>query len=171
MNGAFRQKEGQAHEAPETTSRPFSVNRRGFVVSEGAGCIILATEDFTRAHGLSAKIEMAGFGMTSDAGHFVAPNLPTVQRCMELAITSAGLEPQNVDAVNAHATSTKVGDKVEADALANVFGERFRRHPPISRNWATPWVHHQPWKRFWLSRECSGTRCCPRSTIHLIRPF
>jgi 3-oxoacyl-[acyl-carrier-protein] synthase II len=131
MNGAYRPKEGQAHEEPETTSRPFSVNRRGFVVSEGAGCIILATEDFTRAHGLSAKIEMAGFGMTSDAGHFVAPNLPTVQRCMELAITSAGLEPQNVDAVNAHATSTKVGDKVEADALANVFGEKI---PPTSAN-------------------------------------
>jgi 3-oxoacyl-[acyl-carrier-protein] synthase II len=131
MNGAYRPKEGQAHEAPETTSRPFSLNRRGFVVSEGAGCIILATDAFARAHGLSTKIEMAGFGMTSDASHFVAPNLATVQRCMELAIAAACLQPQNIDAVNAHATSTRIGDKVEADALANIFGKKI---PPTSAN-------------------------------------
>jgi len=131
MNGAYRPKEGQAEEAPEKTSRPFSANRRGFVVSEGAGCIILATDAFARAHGLSAKIEMAGSAMTSDASHFVAPNLSTVQRCIELTIASAGLQPQDIAAVNAHATSTKIGDKVEADALANVFGKKI---PPVSAN-------------------------------------
>ncbi len=62
------------------------------MVSEGAGCIILATDEFTRAHGLEAKIEMAGSAMTSDASHFVAPNLATVQRCIELAIAGAGLK-------------------------------------------------------------------------------
>ncbi len=131
MNGAYRPKEGQTEEAPEKTSRPFSVNRRGFVVSEGAGCIILATDAFARAHGLSAKIEMAGSAMTSDASHFVAPNLSTVQRCIDLTISSAGLQPQDIAAVNAHATSTKIGDKVEADALANVFGKKV---PPVSAN-------------------------------------
>jgi 3-oxoacyl-[acyl-carrier-protein] synthase II len=131
MNGAYRPKEGQPEEPPEKTSRPFSVNRRGFVVSEGAGCIILATDEFARAHGLDAKIEMAGSAMTSDASHFVAPNLPTVQRCIELSIASAGLKPEDVDAVNAHATSTKIGDKVEADALVNVFGSK---PPPTSAN-------------------------------------
>jgi len=131
MNGAYRPKEGQPEESPEKTSRPFSVNRRGFVVSEGAGCIIMATEAFARAHGLSAKIELAGSAMTSDASHFVAPNLLTVQRCIELALSSACLQPQDIDAVNAHATSTKIGDKVEADALYNIFGNHV---PPTSAN-------------------------------------
>lgn len=131
MNGAYRPKEGQPHDPPAQTSRPFSENRRGFVVSEGAGAIILASETFARAHGLSAKMEMAGSAMTSDASHFVAPNLATVQRCVELTLACAGLKPQDVDAVNAHATSTKIGDKVEADALSNIFGKEI---PPVSAN-------------------------------------
>ena len=131
MNGAYRPKEGQPHDPPEKTSRPFSINRRGFVVSEGAGCIILASENFARAHGLRAKIALAGSAMTSDASHFVAPNLPTVQKCMELALTSAGVAPRDIDAVNAHGTSTKIGDKVEADALVRIFGPKA---PPASAN-------------------------------------
>ncbi len=131
MNGAYRPKEGQREEPPEKTSRPFSIHRRGFVVSEGAGCIILATEEFAKAHGLRPKIEMAGWSMTSDAGHFVSPKLETVQRCIGEAIAHAGLRPGDIDAINAHATSTKVGDKVEADALSNIFGKTV---PPASAN-------------------------------------
>jgi 3-oxoacyl-[acyl-carrier-protein] synthase II len=131
MNGAYRPKEGQPEELPEKTSRPFSINRRGFVVSEGAGCIILATEEFAKAHGLKPKIEMAGWSMTSDASHFVSPKLETVQRCIEETIANAGLRPDDIDAINAHATSTKVGDKVEADALHNIFGNKV---PPVSAN-------------------------------------
>jgi 3-oxoacyl-[acyl-carrier-protein] synthase II len=131
MNGAYRPKEGQPEEPPEKTSRPFSINRRGFVVSEGAGCIILATEEFAKAHGLKPKIEMAGWSMTSDASHFVSPKLETVQRCIEETIANAGLRPNDIDAINAHATSTKVGDKVEADALSNIFGNKV---PPVSAN-------------------------------------
>lgn len=131
MNGAYRPKEGKTEEPPEKTSRPFSVNRRGFVVSEGAGCIILATDEFAKVHGLKSNMEMAGWAMTSDASHFVAPNLATVQRCIEESIINAGLKATDVNAVNAHATSTKVGDKVEADALRNIFG---RTIPPVSAN-------------------------------------
>jgi 3-oxoacyl-[acyl-carrier-protein] synthase II len=131
MNGAYRPKEGQPKEEPEKTSRPFSVNRRGFVVSEGAGCIILATDDFARAHGLVPKIELAGWAMTSDASHFVSPKLETVQRCIKESIAQAKLKPADIDAVNAHATSTKIGDKVEADALVNIFGKSV---PPVSAN-------------------------------------
>ncbi len=131
MNGAYRPKEGQPPERPEKTSRPFSINRRGFVVSEGAGCIILATDEFVKTHGLKSNIEMAGWSMTSDASHFVSPNLATVQRCMEETIAHAGLKPEDVDAINAHATSTKIGDKIEADALKNIFGDRM---PPVSAN-------------------------------------
>ena len=131
MNGAYRPKEGQPEEPPEKTSRPFSIHRRGFVVSEGAGCIILATDEFAKAHGLKPEIEMAGWAMTSDAGHFVSPRLETVQRCIEETIAHAGLRPEDIDAINAHATSTKVGDKVEADALSNIFGKNV---PPVSAN-------------------------------------
>ena len=131
MNGAYRPKEGQPDEPPQKTSRPFSANRRGFVVSEGAGCIILASAEFAAAHGLQPSFELAGWAMTSDASHFVSPNLTTVQRCMEETITHAGLQPEDIDAVNAHATSTKVGDKVEADALHNIFGSNV---PPVSAN-------------------------------------
>jgi len=131
MNGAYRPKEGEPEEPPEKTSRPFSVHRRGFVVSEGAACIILATEEFAKAHGLKPEIGMAGWSMTSDAGHFVSPRLETVQRCMEEAIAHAGLQPEDIDAVNAHATSTKVGDKIEADALSHIFGKNV---PPVSAN-------------------------------------
>ena len=131
MNGCFRPKEGQPPEAPEKASRPFSHNRRGFVVSEGAGCVILAGREFARAHGLKASFEMAGWAMTSDAYHFVAPNLATVTRCIAESIADAGLKPGDIDAVNAHATSTKVGDKVESDALTAIFGNRI---PPVTAN-------------------------------------
>jgi 3-oxoacyl-[acyl-carrier-protein] synthase II len=131
MNGTYKAKEGQTEEPPEQASRPFSVNRRGFVVSEGAGCIILATREFARAHGLFPKIELQGWAMTSDAHHFVAPNLDTVRRCIAASIIHAGLQPKDIAAVNAHGTSTRIGDRVEGDALRGVFG---RRIPPVSAN-------------------------------------
>lgn len=131
MNGAYRPKEGQDWELPDKISRPFSINRRGFVVSEGAGCIILATADFAKAHGLKPQIEIAGSAMTSDASHSVSPNLTTVQRCIAGSLADAGVQPSNIAAINAHGTSTKVGDKVEADALGNIFGKKV---PPVSAN-------------------------------------
>jgi 3-oxoacyl-[acyl-carrier-protein] synthase II len=131
MNGAYQPKPGQAALPPEQASRPFSIDRRGFVISEGAGCLILATEDFARAQGLPRQIALAGWSMTSDATHFVAPNLATVTRCIAEAVADAGLQPVDVDAVNAHGTSTRIGDKVEAEALAQVFGDH---PPPVSAN-------------------------------------
>ena len=74
---------------------------------------------------------LAGWSMTSDAQHFVAPNLATVTRCIAEAIADAGLQPVDVDAVNAHGTSTRIGDTVEAQALAQIFGHR---PPPVSAN-------------------------------------
>ena len=90
MNGAFSPREGQPPEPPQRASRPFSVDRRGFVVSEGAGCIILASQDFAKAHGLRHDIELAGWSMTSDAHHFVAPNFETVRRAVSESIENAG---------------------------------------------------------------------------------
>jgi len=131
MNGAYRPKEDQPEEAPEAASRPFSLNRRGFVVSEGAGCVIIAGRDFAAAHGLTSFLEMAGWAMTSDAHHFVAPNLQTVRRCISESLADAGLPASEVDAINAHGTSTKIGDKIEWEALRDVFGSRI---PPVSAN-------------------------------------
>jgi len=131
MYGAYRFNEGKPTEPPDKASRPFSINRRGFVVSEGAGCVIIASREFVKAHGLSVNIELAGWAMTSDAYHFVAPNLETIRRCIDQSIAHAGIDPINIDAVNAHGTSTKTGDKVEADALKDIF---HRAIPPVSAN-------------------------------------
>ena len=123
MNGVYIPKEGQEDELPEAASRPFSKNRRGFVISEGAGAVILATPEFARSHGLSFNIELAGWGMTSDAHHFVAPHFETIKRCMDNAITDANVTPADIAAINAHAASTRVGDKVEYDAIKALFGK------------------------------------------------
>ena len=116
---------------PAAASCPFSLSRRGFVVSEGAGCIVIASRAFAAAHGLPFETELAGWAMTADACHVVAPNPVTVTRCMAESIRHAGISPAEIDAVNAHAASTKVGDQVEADALREVFAGRV---PPVSAN-------------------------------------
>jgi 3-oxoacyl-[acyl-carrier-protein] synthase II len=131
MNGAFRHRKDLTDPSPAKTSRPFSIDRRGFVISEGAGCVVIATEEFARAHGLAYEIEIAGWGMTSDAHHFVAPNLQTVAACMAESIARAGMSPSDIDIVNAHAASTRVGDKIEFEALKQVFRNKL---PPVSAN-------------------------------------
>ena len=131
MNGVYIPREGQEQEPPHKASRPFSVDRRGFVIAEGAGAVILAAAEFAEAHGIRARAAIAGWSMTSDAHHVVAPYLPTVSRCMQEAIADAGLEPADIDAVNAHAASTRVGDQVEHEALGQVFGARI---PPVTAN-------------------------------------
>jgi len=131
MGGAYRSDDGRPAEPPQRASRPFSIDRRGFVVSEGAGCVVIATREFAEAHGLKFEFEVAGWSMTSDAHHFVAPYLATVARCMAEAVANAGVAPADVDAVNAHAASTRAGDKVEYQALREVFGGK---PPPVSAN-------------------------------------
>lgn len=131
MNGVYNPREGRENDPPEAASRPFSSDRRGFVISEGAGAVILTTREFATSHGLQYKAELAGWGMTSDAHHFVAPYFETVKQCMQDAIADAGLAPDDINAVNAHAASTRLGDKVEYDALRAVFGSNL---PPVSAN-------------------------------------
>jgi 3-oxoacyl-[acyl-carrier-protein] synthase II len=131
MNGAFKPKTDEDAAHPEKASRPFSLDRRGFVVSEGAGCVIMASAEFARAHGLDAGFELAGWSMTSDAHHPVAPHRPTIARCLGEAIADAGLRPEAIAAINAHASSTRVGDKIEDEALHDVFGDKV---PPVSAN-------------------------------------
>ena len=131
MNGVFIPREERENERPEAASRPFSVNRRGFVISEGAGAVILASPAFARAHGLRYNTELAGWSMTADAHHFVAPYFETVRQCMADALADAAVGPTDIDLVNGHAASTRVGDKVEYDALKAVFGKAL---PPVTAN-------------------------------------
>jgi len=131
MNGAYQINPAHPEEPPAGASRPFSIDRRGFVVSEGAGSIIIATREFAESHGLNYQIEIGGWGMTSDAHHFVAPNFETVTRCIADAIDNAGISSHDIAVVNAHAASTRVGDKVEYEALKAVFGNSL---PPVTAN-------------------------------------
>jgi len=131
MNGIYNPRKGREDESPSLASRPFSTDRRGFVISEGAGAVILATREFAEAHGLKYNSELAGWGMTSDAHHFVAPYFETIRDCMAGALDDASLLPQDIAVVNAHAASTRVGDKVEYDALKAIFGDAL---PPVCAN-------------------------------------
>jgi len=108
---------------PQAASRPWDRGRDGFVLGEGAGAMVL--EDYTQARARGARIycELAGFGMSADAFHMTAPNVDGPRRCMRNALKDAGLAPDRVNYVNAHGTSTPLGDKNETDAIKAAFGE------------------------------------------------
>jgi 3-oxoacyl-[acyl-carrier-protein] synthase II len=118
---------------PSQASRPFSIDRRGFVVSEGAAVIVLAAEETLSHYGFTARAEVMGIGWTSDAYHFTRPNKQTVIRAIAETIDDAGLTANDVEYVNAHGTSTTKGDSMEIDCLRAVFGDRLKSIP-ISSN-------------------------------------
>src|SRR3989339_1129806 len=124
--------EDRAYADPSQASRPFSHDRRGFVLSEGAGVIVLAAEEMLSRHGLRPRAEVMGVGWTSDAYHFTKPNPETIIRGIREAIGDAGLSPQDIRYVNAHGTSTPKGDLVEIDCLRAVFGKHLEKIPVSS---------------------------------------
>jgi 3-oxoacyl-[acyl-carrier-protein] synthase II len=124
--------EDRAYRDPSQASRPFSIDRKGMVLSEGAGVLVLAAEEAVRAHGLTAKAEVLGVGWTSDAYHFTSPKGETIVRAIREAIDDAGLQPADIHYINAHGTSTPKGDKTEVECLKTVFGADLGRIPVSS---------------------------------------
>jgi 3-oxoacyl-[acyl-carrier-protein] synthase II len=120
------------NEDPEHASRPFDRDRDGFVMGEGAGILIL--EDLEAAIARNAKIyaEIVGYGMTCDAYHMTAPSGQGATRAIELSLKDAGLEPEQVNYINAHGTSTPANDTTETKAIKKALGERAYQVPVSS---------------------------------------
>ena len=117
------------NESPETASRPFDATRDGFVIGEGAGCLVLEALDIARARGADILGEVAGCGATADAYHITAP-VPGglgAQQAMRLALEDGGISPGEVGYINAHGTSTPYNDEVETAAIKAVLGEKSAR--------------------------------------------
>ncbi|MDD5223249.1 MAG: beta-ketoacyl-[acyl-carrier-protein] synthase family protein [bacterium] len=123
----------RAFNDPAQASRPFSKDRKGFVLSEGAGVMVLAADEMVPVYGLTPRAQVMGVGWTSDAHHYTSPNIPTVVRAIREAIEDAGLAKEDIQYINAHGTSTSKGDTCEIACLREVFGSQLCRIP-ISSN-------------------------------------
>lgn len=112
---------------PKTASRPWDKDRDGFVLGEGAGVLVLEEYEHAKARGARIYAELAGFGMSADAGHMTAPNMDGPRRAMLGALRNAGVNADQVDYLNAHGTSTPLGDINESNAIKAALGEHAKK--------------------------------------------
>ena len=120
------------NDEPERASRPFDAKRSGFVLGEGAGMLVLETEERARGRGATILAELAGTGWSFDATNDTAPDAEGQSLAMARALRSAGVRPEEVSYVNAHGTSTQLNDKAETKAIKLALGEDVARRVPIS---------------------------------------
>jgi len=115
----------ERNDSPETASRPFDITRDGFVLGEGAGCLVLEELEHAKARGAKIYAEIAGCGLSADAYHLTAPHPDGIgaTNVMRNALEDAGMKPEDVDYINVHGTSTPIGDPQEIKAILNVFGD------------------------------------------------
>ena len=111
------------NDEPQKASRPFDRDRDGFVMGEGSGVLVLEELEHARARGAKIYCEVAGYGLSGDAYNITAPSVEGPVRCMRMALRQAGMQPSDIDYLNAHGTSTPIGDVNESKAVAEVFGE------------------------------------------------
>ena len=111
------------NDSPETASRPFDKDRDGFVLGEGAGVVVLEDYESAKKRGATIYGEILGYGLTADAHHITTPSSDGPRRCMLNAIKQAGINPDEIDYLNAHGTSTVVGDINETKAIKEAFGD------------------------------------------------
>jgi 3-oxoacyl-[acyl-carrier-protein] synthase II len=112
---------------PETASRPWDRDRDGFILGEGAGVMVLEEYEHAKARGAKIYAELAGFGMSADAGHMTAPNMDGPRRAMVNAMRNAGVNADQVDYLNAHGTSTPLGDVNETHAIKAALGDHAKK--------------------------------------------
>ena len=119
---------------PETASKPWDINRNGFVLGDGAGILVLEDYEHAKKRGANIYCEIAGFGINSDAHHMTQPAAggAGAAKCMKLALKEAKLNESEVDYINAHGTSTPAGDKAETDAIKTALGTENAKNTPIS---------------------------------------
>ena len=112
------------NDTPEKTPRPFDKNRDGLVIGEGAGCLILEEYEHAKARGAKIYAEIIGYGSNTDGQHVTRPDSETMGRCMQLALKDAQIQPEQIQYVNAHGTSTDQGDIAESQATARILGKK-----------------------------------------------
>jgi 3-oxoacyl-[acyl-carrier-protein] synthase II len=112
---------------PTTASRPWDKDRDGFVLGEGAGVVVLEEYEYAKKRGAKIYAELAGFGMSADAGHMTAPNMDGPRRAMVNAMRNAGVNPDQIDYLNAHGTSTPLGDINETNAIKAALGDHAKK--------------------------------------------